>query len=338
MSNFATFLESLKIPGTNDTYASRIKRVKERIGNTPLDYIETVNGNKIFAKIEHFNPFSHSVKDRTAAYMLTGPLERGEVDPREEKIWIEASSGNLGIAYGKIGTYLGLKTCIVVPNVVGRITYERVRKSATYCEITPGGYCPRDDRDGAIKRAFDVWMDEPDKYELRDQYSCEDNIRAHEETTGPEFWEQTGGKITTLVLAPGTGGTIIGSARYLKRRNPEIEIVAVQPQKGHHIQGVRNFEESLKPIIFKDNEGLVDDWVEVSDREAFEATVYLWKRGYYVGTSSGLNYAASRKIARLRENALIATLFPDNRTNSRKIIETFLASGEIRDRYGVVIL
>ena len=98
MSAFAPLLESLTIPGTDETYASRIGRVKGSVGNTPLEHIESVNGNKIFAKIEHFNPFSHSVKDRTAAYMLTGPLERGEVNPLDDKVWIEASSGNFGIA------------------------------------------------------------------------------------------------------------------------------------------------------------------------------------------------------------------------------------------------
>jgi cysteine synthase len=172
-------------------------------------------------------------------------------------------------------------------------------------------------------------MSDPDNYVLRDQYSSKDNITAHEETTGPEIWKQTDGKLTTLILAPGTGGTIIGSARYLKSRNPEIEIIAVQPQKEHHIQGIRNFKESMKPIIFKDNEHLIDDYIEISDREALEGTAHLWRRGHYEGTSSGLNYAAARKIARKRSNALITTLFPDSYINSHRITQNFLASGEI---------
>jgi len=241
---------------------------------------------------------------------LTGPLERGEVNPLEEKVWIEASSGNLGIAYGKIGSYLGLETFIVVPSVIDEDSLDRVIESASGYMITPGGYCPRGDRDGAIKMVADLWIKEPGKYSFRDQYSSRDNLRAHEETTGPEFWEQSRGRITHLVLAPGTGGTIIGSARFLKKQNPDIKIIAVQPQKDHQIHGVRNFEESMKSIIFKDSEDLIDGWVDVSDKEAIEAMNGLWREGHKVGTSSGLNYAASRKVAREINNAVIATLFP----------------------------
>jgi len=275
-----------------------------------MAHLDTVNGNRIHAKLEHLNPFSGSVKDRAAAYMLTGPLERGEIDPLEEKVWIEASSGNLGIAYGMIGAYLGIETYIVVPSVTDEETLEILKESVSHYMVTPGGYCPRGERDGAIKMVADLWMDDPKKYEFRDQYRSRDNIRAHVETTGPEFWNQTGGKITHLVLAPGTGGTIIGSARYLKSRNPDVKIIAVQPQKDHQIQGVRNFEESMKSIIFKDNEEIIDGWAHVSDKEAFQAMERLWREGYHVGSSSGLNYAAALKVAKDEEDAVIATLFP----------------------------
>ena len=294
--------------------------------------MENVNGNKILSKLEYYNPYSHSVKDRTAAFLLTGPIERGEIDPVEDKIWIEASSGNLGIAYGKIGTYLGLKTHIVVPSIVGQATYERVQKSAYRSEVTPGDYCPRGERDGAIRRAVDIWMSNPEKYVYLDQYSNPDNIRAHEETTGPEFWGQTHGEITTLVLGVGTGGTLVGSAKFLKSQNPDIQVIAVKPQAGHHIQGVRNYDESMMPIIFQDNEGIVDGWVEISDKEAFEATAYLWGRGFKVGTSSGLNYAATRKIARSLSGGKLVTLFPDSYLNSREITSHFMQTGEIAAR------
>ena len=317
MSVFVPKLGSLTVPGADETYASRIRQVKERVGNTPMVHIDTVNGNKVLAKLEYLNSFSQSVKDRPAAYMLTGPLERGEIDPREEKIWIEASSGNLGIAYGKIGSYLGLETFIVVPSVIDEKTLDRLRESASRYMVTPGGYCPRGERDGAIKMVADIWMEDPEKYEFRDQYSSRDNLLAHEETTGPEFWEQTDGRITHLVLAPGSGGTIIGSARFLKSQNPDIKVIAVQPQIDHQIHGVRNFEESMKSIIFKDNEDLIDGWVDVSDKEAFRAMEELWRGGYPGGTSSGLNYAAARKIAKDEGNAVIVTMFPSSSTRHR---------------------
>ena len=317
MSAFVLQLEYLVVPGTVETYASRIGRIKERIGNTPMVHLDTVNGNRIHAKLEHLNPFSGSVKDRAAAYMLTGPLERGEIDPLEEKVWIEASSGNLGIAYGKIGAYLGIETYIVVPSVTDEDTLEILKESVSHYMVTPGGYCPRGERDGAMKMVADLWMDDRKKYEFRDQYRSHDNIRAHVETTGPEFWRQTQGEITHLVLAPGTGGTIIGSARYLKSLNPDVKVIAVQPQMDHKIQGVRNFEESMKSIIFKDNEEIIDGWVHVSDKEAFQSMKSLWREGYLVGSSSGLNYAAAKKVAKDEEDAEIATLFPgQSRSNA----------------------
>lgn len=302
----------------------KIKKIKNSIGNTPLEHIETINGTKIFAKLEYFNAFSYSIKDRTAAFMLTGPLERGEINPSSDIIWIEASSGNLGIAYGKIGTYLGINTMIVTPSIVGDMTFRRVQASATNYEKTPGGYCPRGERDGALRRVADLWIDNPDKYVWRDQYTTEDNIRAHKETTGPEIWTQTKSKITTLVVGTGTGGTIIGTGLYLKKQNPEIEIIGVQPQVNHHIQGLRNFKESMKSSILKRNEELIDGWVEIGDKEAFEHTKELWRKGYPAGTSSGLNYAAVRKIAKTRKKGTITTVFPDTFINSFKIMEDYL--------------
>ncbi len=308
-----------------------LSRTREVIGRTPLAHIETVNNAEIFAKLEYFNPFSHSVKDRTAAYMLTRPLERGEIKPGRDAIWIEASSGNLGIAYGKIGNLLGLKTMVVTPSIVGDVTFKRIESTATFSEITPGGYCPRGERDGAIKKVMDTWVSQPEKYVWRDQYSNEDNITAHEETTGPEIWKQTKGRMTTLVVATGTGGTIIGCGLYLKEQDPRIEVIGVQPQMNHHIQGVRNYEESLKPLLLKENEDLIDEWIEVSDKEAYEATKSLWRKGFPVGTSSGLNYAASRKIARNRRGTKVVTLFPDAFTNSFKIMQNYVTTGRIEE-------
>jgi cysteine synthase B len=315
----------------NEGFLVGIKEIKESVGNTPLAHISDSNGSDIYAKLEYFNPFSHSVKDRTAVYMLTGPLERAEVNPGNGVIWIEASSGNLGIAYGKIGKILGLKTMVVTPSIVGDTTFKRIKSSATLSEITPGGYCPRGERDGAIKKVMDTWMSDPEKYVWRDQYSNEDNIRAHMETMGPEIWEQTKGKVTTLVLATGTGGSLIGTGLFLKEKKPEIEIIGVQPQVGHHIQGVRNYNESLKPLILERNEGLIDEWIEIDDKEAFEATKMLWRSGFPVGTSSGLNYAASKRIAKRVRGSTIVTLFPDIFTNSLRIVQNFISTGKIED-------
>lgn len=312
-----------------DSIVSRIEELKRKIGNTPLELIDIVNGNPIYAKLEYYNPLSYSIKDRAAVHMFEGALNDGKINS-DENVFIEASSGNLGIAYGKVGNFLGLKTMIVLPSIVGETTHKRVNKTGAMNEICPDSYCPiRGEKDGAIRRVYDIWLSDVKKYKWLDQYSNPNNIRAHKEGTGPELWKQTKGKITTLVVATGTGGTIIGSSLYLKKQNPEIKIVAVQPQKGHHIQGTRNFEESMKPVIIEENEDLIDNWKEIDDKEALDATKHLWRRGYPVGTSSSLNYVASRKIARKEKNSLIVTLFPDTWTNSFKLMQNYLLNERI---------
>jgi cysteine synthase B len=310
---------------------SRISNVKTAVGNTPLSYIETLNGTQIYAKLEYFNPFSYSIKDRTAVYMMAGPLERGEIFPSKDKLWIEASSGNLGIAYGKIGSLLGLRTMIVAPSIIGDFTFKRILEHSPLSERTPGGYCPRGERDGALKKVMDVWIMDSETYVWRDQYSIEDNIQAHKETTGPEIWNQTKGKVTTFVVATGTGGTLVGSGMFLKTQDPEIKIVGVQPQVNHHVHGLRNYQESMKPLILKEHEGIIDEWMDVDDVETFQATKSLWGAGYPVGTSSGLNYAAARTLAKERKKSLIVTIFPDTFLNSFKFMQNYLLTGKIED-------
>ena len=157
-----------------------------------------------------------------------------------------------------------------------------------------------------------------------DQYSNENNFRAHIEGTGPEIWSQTKKEVTTIVLGVGTGGTMVGITRYLKSENPKIESVGVQPYENHHIQGLRNFSESLEPEIVRRNRDVIDNWIKVSDADAFEATTYLWNKGYLVGTSSGLNYFAARKVAQENKGSTLVTLFPDTCLNSFKITQNHI--------------
>jgi cysteine synthase B len=305
---------------TNDSIFQKISFLKKIIGNTPLINLDEINGNHIRAKLEYFNPFSHSVKDRTAISMFEGSIKKHETDPKDT-IFIEASSGNLGIAYGLTGQFLGLKTMIVIPSIVGNVTFNRIKKTGAVVEKTPDGYCPRrNERDGAIVKVKDMWLKDPKK-EFLNQYGNPDNIRAHYEGTGPEIWEQTQEKVKVVVMGAGTGGSIIGTAKYLKKMNPKIKCVAVQPQENHHIQGLRNYKESLEPEIIQKNRNLIDDWIEVSDKDAFMATEYLWREGFFVGTSSGLNYIATKRIAKEYRNSDLVTLFPDTGLNSFKLMQ-----------------
>ena len=308
---------------SSNFYLEKIRLLKQKIGKTPLVHIDNVNGSSIYAKLEYYNPLSHSVKDRPAVYMLEAAIKQGLVTS-ENSTFVEASSGNLGIAYGRAGKFLGLKTLIVIPSVVGEKTFKRIKKTGTAVEKTPDGYCPlRNERDGAIAKVKDLFLDDPNTIWL-DQYSNQNNLRAHIEGTGPEIWSQTQKEVTNIVMGVGTGGTMVGISRYLKAENPEIESVAVQPQENHHIQGLRNFKESLEPAIIRKNRDSIDDWIKVSDENAFEATKYLWRNGYLVGTSSGLNYFAARKIAKENKGSTVVTLFPDTCLNSFKLTQEYI--------------
>jgi len=259
--------------------------------------------------------------------MLEGAIKRGEIIS-DNVVFIEASSGNLGIAYGNAGRFFGLKITIVIPSIVGEETYRRIKESGATVEKTPDGYCPRrDEQDGAIVKVKDMFLEDPNKIWL-DQYSNADNIRAHEEGTGPEIWKQTKGKVKRIVLGAGTGGSIVGIARYVKRQSLDVQSVIATPQKDHHIHGLRNFEESLEPAIIRRNKNLIDDWMEIADKDAFETTKYLWEKGYPVGTSSGLNYFAARKIAKENRSSLIVTLFPDTWYNSFKLMQNYVVGGK----------
>ena len=304
-------------------YLEKIRLLKQKIGKTPLVHIDTVNGSSIYAKLEYYNPLSHSVKDRPAVYMLEDAIKRGLVNS-ENATFVEASSGNLGIAYGRAGKFLGLKTLIVIPSVVGEKTFKRIQETGTSVEKTPDGYCPlRNERDGAITKVKDMYLDDPNKIWL-DQYSNENNYKAHIEGTGPEIWHQTEKRVSHIVLGVGTGGTLVGISRYLKAENPDIQSVAVQPQKGHHIQGLRNYGESLEPAIVRKNRDAIDQWIDVSDKDAFEATTELWRKGYFVGTSSGLNYFAAKQIAKQNRGSTVVTLFADTCLNSFKLVQDYV--------------
>lgn len=305
---------------THYSVLEKISLLKKRIGNTPLINIEKVNGNLIRAKLEYFNPLSYSVKDRAAVFMLESFIKKTGHNLKDTTL-IEASSGNFGISYGLAGQFLGLKIMIVIPSIVGRETLNRITKTGAIVKKTPDGYCPRrNERDGAIVKVKDLWLKDPKK-ELLNQYSNPDNIRAHYEGTGPEIWKQTQGKVKAIIIGAGTGGSIIGTAKYLKKMNNKIKCVAIQPQQNHHIQGLRNYKESLEPEIIQKNRNLIDDWIEVSDKDAFMATEYLWRKGFFVGTSSGLNYFATRRIAKEHKDLDLVTLFPDMGLNSFKLMQ-----------------
>ncbi len=280
--------------------------VLSAIGNTPLVELKSLNTNpgvKIFAKLEGSNP-GGSVKDRPAFYMIKKAEESGELT--RDKIIIEPTSGNTGIALAMIGAAKGYRVMLVVP---GCVSMERSRILEAYGAeviITPA----EEGTDGAIRKAHQIVNEDPDKYYMPNQFSNQNNILAHYETTGPEIYTQTGGMVDVFVAGMGTTGTLIGTGEYLKEKKPGVRIVGVEPVKGHAIQGLKNMEEAIVPAIYRPE--LLDDKITVEDDEAFEtARMLATREGIFVGMSSGAAVVGALRVAENMESGVIVTILPD---------------------------
>jgi len=276
------------------------------IGNTPL--VELMNLDlppevKILCKLEGCNP-GGSIKDRPALYMITKAEERGDLT--KDKIILEPTSGNTGIAIAMIGAAKGYRVDLCMPECVSterRLILEGLGSNVFLTSA-------KENIDGAIKRAHQLLEEFPDKYYMPNQYDNEDNILAHYETTGPEIYAQTNGGVDFFVAGMGTTGTLMGTARYLKEKKPAVKIVGVEPVMGHAIQGLKNMTESIVPKIY--NPDILDRKEMVEDGEAFEATRFLAQReGIFVGTSSGAAVAVARRIARTIDHGTIVVILPD---------------------------
>jgi cysteine synthase B len=276
------------------------------IGNTPLIELMNINPNpkvKIFCKLEGCNP-GGSVKDRPALYMITKAEERGELT--KDKIILEPTSGNTGIAIAMIGAAKGYRVELCMPECVSIERRLILQGLGSEVFLTPA----KENVDGAIKKALMLLEQNPDKYYMPNQYENPANVLAHFETTGPEIYRQTNGEVDYFVAGMGTTGTLMGTGQYLKSKKPEVRIVGIEPVQGHTIQGLKNMTESIAPGIY--NESLLDEKHMVTDGEAFETTRLLaQKEGIFVGTSSGAALAIALKIASRIDRGNIVVLLPD---------------------------
>ncbi|MBU4562565.1 cysteine synthase family protein, partial [bacterium] len=232
------------------------------IGSTPLVELNNLNGNskvRIFGKLEGNNP-GGSVKDRPAYYMLKKAEESGELI--KGKTILEPTSGNTGIALAMIGAAKGYKVKLCMPECVSLERRRVIEAFGAETILTPG----EEGTDGAIRKAHQLISEEPDKYYMPNQFENESNVLAHYETTGPEIFSQTKGEINVFVAGMGTGGTLMGVAKYLKERRPEIKIVGVEPIVGHKIQGLKNMQESIVPKIYHSEK--LDEKIIVEDDPA----------------------------------------------------------------------
>lgn len=281
--------------------------VVENIGNTPL--LRLVDPAipprvEIYAKLEFFNP-GGSVKDRPARRMIEDGERDGLLVPG--KVILDSTSGNTGIAYAMIGAAKGYQVKLAMPANVSR---ERKAILAAYgAEVVYTD--PGELSDGAILEARRIYEADPDRYFKPDQYNNPSNWYAHRDTTAPEIWQQTGGRITHFVATIGTSGTVMGTGRGLKALNPAIQVIAAEPAEAFHgIEGLKHMESSIVPGIYE--EDFLDYKVPVDTEDAYDTALRLpVEQGVLVGQSSGGAYWAAIEVARQIEEGVVVTIFCD---------------------------
>jgi len=274
------------------------------VGNTPLVRLQRLPGatsNTILVKLEGNNP-AGSVKDRPAMSMIQQAESRGDIQPGDTLI--EATSGNTGIALAMAAAIKGYKMILIMPD---NSTAERKAAMTAYGAdliLVTKEQGMEGARDLAIK------MQAEGKGKVLDQFGNGDNPLAHYQTTGPEIWQQTGGLITHFISSMGTTGTIMGTSRYLKEKNPDVTIIGLQPDEGASIPGIRRWPEAYLPKIY--DKSRVDDIVGMSQLEAEHTMRELArKEGIFCGVSSGGAVAAALRLSRQVENAVIVAIICD---------------------------
>ena len=278
------------------------------IGNTPLIKIRKVTKNlkrvQVFAKAEWLNP-GGSVKDRAGLKIIEDGERSGQLT--WDKIILDSTSGNTGIAYAMVGAIKGYRVELVVP---ANISEERKKALEAY-GVKLIFTDPLMGSDGALLEAKKIYESNPDQYFKADQYNNPSNWWAHYETTGVEVFQQSKGRVTHFVAGVGTGGTLIGTGRRLKEDNPGIKIFGVQPDNGFHgIEGLKHIETAIRPGIY--DETILDRTFFVKTEDAYDMANRLTREeGLWVGPSSGAAFWASLKLAESIDRAMIVTIFPD---------------------------
>jgi len=278
--------------------------IEKFIGNTPLVRLQRLNensSNQVLVKLEGNNP-AGSVKDRPALSMIQLAEERGDIKPGDTLI--EATSGNTGIALAMAAAIKGYRLILIMPD---NMTEERRAAMRAY-----GAELVQVSAEASMEGARDLAdeMEARGEGKVLNQFANQDNPQAHYVSTGPEIWKDTHGEITHFVSAMGTTGTIMGTARFLKEQNPDIQIIGVQPEEGASIPGIRRWPEEYLPKIF--DRSVIDREMDVSQTLAEETTRQLAAReGIFAGISSGGAVAAALQLSKEVENATIVAIICD---------------------------
>jgi cysteine synthase B len=282
----------------------RYSTLEQHVGNTPLVRLQRLphgTSNVILAKLEGDNP-AGSVKDRPALSMIQHAELRGEIRPGDTLI--EATSGNTGIALAMVAAVKGYRMVLVMPEHMS--VERRAVMKAFGAEIILVS------RQASMEGARDLahQMQNEGKGKVLDQFANADNPRAHYEGTGPEIWRDTGGAVTHFVSAMGTTGTIMGTSKFLKERNPSVEVIGVQPTEGASIPGIRRWPVEYLPKIY--DPARVDRIMDVGQQEAEDVTRLLAREeGIFCGVSSGGAMAAALRLSGEVAHAVIVTIVCD---------------------------
>jgi cysteine synthase B len=280
------------------------KTIEDFIGDTPLVRLQRLPGstrNIVLAKLEGNNP-AGSVKDRPAISMIRHAERRGEIRPGDTLI--EPTSGNTGIALAMAAAIRGYRMVLIMPEHLSVERRQTMRAFGAEIVLTP--------REGGMEAARDLAerMVREKKGTLLDQFANPDNPRVHYETTGPEIWRDTEGRLTHFVSSMGTTGTIMGCSRFFKEKNAKIRVIGCQPQEGSQIPGIRKWPEAYLPKIY--DQARVDRLEYVSQAEAEEMTRRLAREeGIFAGISSGGAVHVALRISRELRNAVIVTIVCD---------------------------
>src|SRR5438128_4004166 len=281
--------------------------VVDLIGRTPLVRLRRFEretpGVELYAKAEWQNP-GGSVKDRAAARMILEGEASGALT--HDRIILDATSGNTGIAYATVAAARGYNVKLCVPDNASRERKLSLRALGAELVLTD----PLEGTDGAIREARRLHASDPERYFYPDQCNNDANWRAHYDTTAPEMIEQTGGRLTHFVAGLGTSGTFMGVGRRLRVFNPSIRLISVQPDSPlHGLEGLKHMETAIVPGIYDTT--VADEDLGVSTEDAFELTRQLARSGLFVGISSGANLAAALHLARRSPDSVIVVIFPD---------------------------
>lgn len=283
--------------------------LEAQVGNTPLLPLRRIAAGlsprvQILAKAEWFNP-GGSVKDRPALNILRAALANGWLGAG--KRLLDSTSGNMGIAYATFGAVLGVPVTLAMPANVSPERIAILKALGAELVLTD----PLEGSDGAIRKARQMAAEQPERYYYANQYDNPANWQAHYFTTGPEILQQTDCRLSHFVAGLGTSGTLTGVARYLRQYNPEIQIIAVQPDAPFHgLEGLKHMPSAIRPGIF--DPALPDRTLEVETEAAYEMVRRLAREeGLFVGISAGAAALAALRVAQEMEEGTVVTLFPD---------------------------